>query len=67
MLLDPPARFLYRHHRNLYQPMHLLSCHYCCIVRVGVVLTAAWLARLILTSPHILTELGVLTGSTLPH
>jgi hypothetical protein len=66
MLLDPPARFLYRHHRNLYQPMRLFACGYCCLLRIGVVLAAAWLGRMILTSPRVLAELGVVADLALP-
>lgn len=36
MLLDPPARFLYRHGSNLYGPMRVFATNYCFLCRIGV-------------------------------
>lgn len=67
MLFDFPARILYRHHRDLYEPMHVVSCNYRCLVKIGVVLALAYTARVALTSPRILVDLGILANSTLSH
>jgi hypothetical protein len=53
MLLDRPASFLYRHHRNLYLPMVAFGCEYRCIVRIGVVLAAALLVRMLMLLPFV--------------
>jgi len=53
MLLDQPATFLYRHHRNLYRPMVALAAEYRWIVRIGVMVAAALLARLMMLLPFV--------------
>lgn len=60
MLFDRPARFLYRHGWNLYQPMHAFASEYRWIVRIVVILAFAWLARELLTNPRVLLWLGIM-------
>lgn len=59
MLLDRPARVLYRHHRDLYLPMLTFATEYRWLVRVGVILVAAAFGRFLLTRPSILAALGL--------
>ena len=59
MLLDRPARVLYRHHQDLYLPMLTLATEYRWLVRAGVIFVAAAFARVVLTRPSILAALGL--------
>jgi hypothetical protein len=59
MLLDVPARLLYRHHHDLYLPMRTFATEYRWLLRAGVVLAAAAFACLVLTQSGILAALGL--------
>ena len=50
MLLDRPARFFYRHHRDLYLPMRVLATEYRWIFRTCVGAVIAVLAWLLIAS-----------------
>ena len=50
MLLDVPARLLYRHGVNLYGPMRLVCTTYRCIVRIAAVIGALLVIRLLINS-----------------
>jgi hypothetical protein len=58
MLLDRRARFLYRHHDGGYLRALACATEYGLLLRLGVVLGAAMLARLILTSDYVRPTLG---------
>ncbi len=62
MLLDRPARVLYKLHVDLYRPLGFFACKYRWIVRVGVALLFAWIAQVMLGNPRTLAGLSVLNG-----
>jgi hypothetical protein len=59
MLLDLPARFLYRHGRDLYMPMRVCATRYSLICHVAVALAALWLVYYALLGHGLLASSGI--------
>ena len=59
MLLDLPARLLYRHGRDLYMPMRVFATPYSLICHVAIALAALWLVDYALLGHRLLASLGI--------
>lgn len=58
MLLDQPARFLYRHQFDMYGAMRVLCTRYRCVMCAGVLVMAGALT-LALVQPGVFAAIGI--------